>query len=194
MEELLTTIVQNPLLHARWLNTLSYLENVGARKIARCQHPTQVREEMLKHAAEEFRHALHFKRQIGKVSKPLESYSLPSLLGGKATLHYLHSLDISICRLLKGERNVAEIAYLLVTYAIECRASRLYSLYDQVLRKLGSPVQFKSILLEEVEHLQEIRQAYNALPCQSEYLSQACRLENRIFEKWLLFIIIDCSS
>lgn len=193
MEELLTTIVQNPSLHARWLNTLSYLENVGARKIASCQHPTLVKEEMLKHAAEEFRHALHFKRQIGKVSKSLENYALPHLLGGYATLRYLHTLDISICRLLKGERNIPEIAYQLVTYAIELRASSLYCLYDKVLRKFDSPIHFKSILFEEAEHLQEIRQAYEALSLKLNYLSHACKLENKIFENWLLFIKLDTS-
>ena len=52
--------------HAKWLNTLSFLENCGARKIAACEHPTLVKEEMLKHAAEEFRHAHHLKRQIDK--------------------------------------------------------------------------------------------------------------------------------
>ena len=80
-EQLLTTIVVSDELHAKWLNTLSFLENCGARKIAACEHPTLVKEEMLKHAAEEFRHAHHLKRQIKKVSSyRMETYSLSSLL------------------------------------------------------------------------------------------------------------------
>lgn len=68
IRQLLNTIIASDELHAKWLNTLSFLENCGARKIAACEHPTLVKEEMLKHAAEEFRHALHLKRQIGRIS------------------------------------------------------------------------------------------------------------------------------
>src|ERR1700761_1696107 len=94
LEQLLTAIVASNDLHAKWLNTLSYLENCGARKIAACEHPTLVKEEMLKHAAEEFRHAHYLKRQIQKLSSdPLPTYSLSHMLGGTATLHYLSALD-----------------------------------------------------------------------------------------------------
>src|ERR1700761_7439444 len=95
LEQLLATIVISDELHAKWLNTLSFLENCGARKIAACEHPTLVKEEMLKHAAEEFRHAHHLKRQISKVSSaPMETYSPSSILGGTATLQYLKTLDL----------------------------------------------------------------------------------------------------
>src|ERR1700726_501977 len=102
MKQLLTTIITSHEMHAKWLNTLSYLENCGARKIAACEHPTLVKEEMLKHAAEEFRHAHHLKRQIQKVSpKPMETYSLALMLGGIASLHYLTLLDLKASRYLK---------------------------------------------------------------------------------------------
>ncbi|MGZ3633296.1 MAG: hypothetical protein ACXU9U_03630 [Parachlamydiaceae bacterium] len=74
--ELISTILANDYLHAKWINTLSYLENCGARMIAACEHPTLVKEEMLKHAAEEFRHAHHLKRQLAKLSvDPFETYT-----------------------------------------------------------------------------------------------------------------------
>ena len=57
LKELIGSIVKSSSLHGLWINTLSYLENCGARMIAACEHPTLVKEEMLKHAAEEFRHA-----------------------------------------------------------------------------------------------------------------------------------------
>src|SRR3984957_8254334 len=95
-QQLLSRIVAVPTLHAKWLNTLSYLENCGARKIAACEHPKLVKEEMLKHAAEEFRHAHYLKRQIVKVSAPLETYA--DILGGLATHHYLRALDLKLSR------------------------------------------------------------------------------------------------
>ena len=64
---LLRLVIAHPDLHAKWLNTLSFLENCGARKIAMCEHKTLVKEEMLKHAAEEFRHAHDLKKQLLKI-------------------------------------------------------------------------------------------------------------------------------
>ena len=105
---LLCTIVSSDLLHAKWINTLSYLENCGARKIAAAEHPTDVKEEMLKHAAEEFRHAHYLKRQIGKVHPlPCTDYSLSCLLGGFASRHYLPALDLFASRYLAGERDMS---------------------------------------------------------------------------------------
>lgn len=188
--QLLTAIVASDELHAKWLNTLSYLENCGARKIAACEHPTLVKEEMLKHAAEEFRHAHHLKRQIEKVSLTrMENYSLSLMLGGTSTLHYLMALDLRASRYLKklglSHNAVKEAAYLLVTYAIELRADELYNIYDEVLRKAGSRVVVKSILLEEKEHLNEMIEGIKHLPSGSVYAEHICAIESILCKKWL---------
>ncbi len=187
-KQLLSTIVSSPTLHAKWLNTLSYLENAGARKIAACEHPTLVKEEMLKHAAEEFRHAYYLKCQIEKVSPiPIDDYS--QLLGGYATVHYLSSLDLKASRYLKaaGLPNTAikEAAYLLVTYAIELRAEELYPLYAATLRTASSPVTVKSIVLEEKEHLNEMRKGLTQLPFGWDYAEQVCAFEGELCRQWL---------
>lgn len=186
MKELLTKIVATDVLHAKWLNTLSYLENCGARKIAACEHPTLVKEEMLKHASEEFRHAHYLKRQIGRISSdPLENYSLGSMLGGIATLHYLNALDVRAYRYLKAQGLSKGAAYLLVTYAIELRAEELYPLYDEILRKARSPVTVKSILLEEKEHLNEMRLGLKELPLGFIHAEYVCELERDLFRQWI---------
>lgn len=185
----LSQIIQDDNLHAKWLNTLSYLENCGARKIAACEHPTLVKEEMLKHAAEEFRHALHLKRQIRKITdQSFDTYHPSTLLGGAATLHYLDKLDLQICRYLKSQRmthsSLRETAYLLVTYAIEMRASALYPLYHTFLKQHRSPVTVKSILLEEEEHLHEMKMALERCPKGMEHAAVACDFEQHYFNKW----------
>jgi hypothetical protein len=173
-------------LHAKWLNTLSFLENCGARKIAACEHPTLVKEEVLKHAAEEFRHAHHLKRQIAKVSPcPLETYSRDSLLGGMTTLHYLNALDLKTSQYLKANGLPKEIAYLLVTYAIELRAKELYHIYDEELRKMNSKVTVKSILLEEEEHLNEMIEGLKLIPSGFEHAAFVSEIENNLCKKWL---------
>ena len=166
--ELLEQVLCDPYLHGLWINTLSYLENCGARKIASCQHPTSVGEEMFKHAAEEFRHAHYLKKQLSRVDQHFDDYRLPFLLGGWSAYHYLDLLDLRVSRYLtllnKSHTEIKEIAYLVVTYAIELRAGELYPLYQTTLRKHQSKVQVQSILLEEKEHLEEMEAALSVLP------------------------------
>ncbi len=193
LKKVLTKIVSSDQLHAKWLNTLSYLENCGARKIAACEHPTMVKEEMLKHAAEEFRHAHYLKRQIERVStSPMENYILSNLLGGRETLHYLGTLDLKASRYLKtiglAKNTFKETAYLLVTYAIELRAEELYPLYDEALRKARSKVAVKSILLEEKEHLNEMKEGLSQLPSGFMHADHICAIESSLCKQWLISI------
>lgn len=193
MKRLLTKIVASHEIHAKWLNTLSYLENCGARKIAACEHPTLVKEEMLKHAAEEFRHAHHLKRQIEKVShKPMDTYCRAFILGETASLHYLTVLDLKASRYLKKlgltKNAIKEAAYLLVTYAIELRADELYRIYHDVLRKNGSKVAVKSILLEEKEHLNEMIEGLHQLPSGFMHAERICAFEGELCREWILSI------
>jgi len=199
LKELLQLIVSSPTLHAKWLNTLSFLENCGARKIAACEHPTLVKEEMLKHASEEFRHAHHLKRQIAKIySDPIETYALKYLLGKTATLHYLQALDLRTCRYLKSEGlskiAIKQAAYLLVTYAIERRAETLYPVYDQILRSINSHVTVKSILLEEQEHLHEMEKGLEELSHGWKYAQYVCALEASLYQNWLYHLGDDMSN
>lgn len=193
IQKLLAKIVVSHDTHAKWLNTLSYLENCGARKIAACEHPTLVKEEMLKHAAEEFRHAHHLKRQIEKVSvKRMDTYSMALMLGGVASLHYLTLLDLKTSRYLKQagltKNAIKEAAYLLVTYAIELRADELYRVYDDVLKNAGSKVSVKSILLEEKEHLNEMVEGLHKLHAGFAHAEQICAFEGDLCRKWILSV------
>jgi len=194
IRKLLPAIIDSNELHAKWLNTLSFLENCGARKIAACEHPLLVKEEMLKHAAEEFRHAHYLKRQIERVSTDLmDTYALSYILGGMSTLHYLTALDIKTSRYLKGlglsKNAIKEIAYLLVTYAIELRAEELYPIYDEMLRKTGSRIAVKSILLEEKEHLNEMREGLGKIPSGFTYANHISAIESLLCKAWLNEII-----
>ena len=159
---LLERIVQDNETHAKWLNTLSFMENAGARKISTCEHPVKVSLIQLKHAAEEHRHAYYLKKQIGKVdSEFCKTYDEKELLASFATRQYLHSLDVKACKYLKNNFSLTKeelkyAAYLFVTYAIEVRADELYPVYQDVLTKTSSKIMVKSIILEEEGHLEEM--------------------------------------
>ncbi len=159
---LLDGIVRNDLHHAKWLNTLSFMENAGARKISACEHPSEVNLIQLKHAAEEHRHAYYLKKQILKISPEIcSTYESSELLASLATRQYLHSLDVKACRYLQQQFGLSKEelkygAYLFVTYAIEVRADELYPVYQDVLTKHSSRIMVKSIILEEEGHLEEM--------------------------------------
>lgn len=159
---LLEKIVKNNETHAKWLNTLSFMENAGARKISACEHPTKVSLIQLKHAAEEHRHAYYLKKQILKInSEYCITYNSNELLASIATRQYLHSLDIKACKYLQQvfqltKEELKYAAYLFVTYAIEVRADELYPVYQEILTKTSSKIMVKSIILEEEGHLEEM--------------------------------------
>src|ERR1700744_5909034 len=137
--ELLPVIINDNQLHARWLNTLSLMENTGARKISACEDTETVTYIILKHAAEEHRHAFYLKKQIEKMGAALcPTYAGEYLVAPAYSKFYLDMLDIEVCRYLKKELQLtgSELrfaAYLLVTYAIEVRADELYPIYQDAL-------------------------------------------------------------
>jgi hypothetical protein len=183
---ILKTIVENKELHAKWLNTLSYLENCGARKIALAEHPTQVQKEMLKHAAEEFRHALYLKQQIMRLGVFLPDYRRASLLGSWAAYHFLARLETQVARIGKIQNIRHPLGtYWLVTYAIELRAKELYTLYQYVLKEYASPVRVTSIILEEDEHLKEMEEALKAIEEYDMYRQFVVEIEGELFCRFL---------
>lgn len=179
----LKKLVSSEELHAKWVNTLSFLENCGAKKISASEHPVEVKEAVLKHAAEEFRHAHYLKVQIPRVSSiPFPSYEKSSLLGGQIAKYYLHLLDLRISKVLKhtyglSGQTLKNTAYILVTFAIELRASELYPLYHEILKASSSKVSVKSIILEEQGHLSMMAQELDILPYGEELLEYACIFE-----------------
>lgn len=188
---LLNMIVNSPSLHGRWLNTLSYLENSGARKIAASENPNVVSLEVLKHAAEEFRHAFFLKKQIDRVvSHSFDGYAEDLILGGWSTRHYLHRLDARACRYLRlngvtAHDELKKMAYIFVTYAIETRASEIYPLYEKMLRSLSSKATVKSIIIEEEGHLSEMTKAILEIPQGLKHAKEICHLESELYERWL---------
>jgi hypothetical protein len=73
LESLLTQIVSDDLVHSKFLNTLSLQENIGARKISASESPETTTCMVLKHAAEEHRHAFYLKKQIERLSAQVGS-------------------------------------------------------------------------------------------------------------------------
>jgi hypothetical protein len=191
-KSLVGKIVADDKLHARWLNSLSMVENTGARKISKYEHPVHTNLIELKHAAEEARHAYYLKKQIDKLKGEIcPDYSFEYLLVPIESHHYLNLLDIEACRYLKNTMNLhgRELkhgAYLLVTYSIEVRADMLYGIYQDALTRHDSKVNVKSIIAEEEGHLEEMQKMLKAFHPQWQSLAEdMCRVENRLFTAWI---------
>ncbi|QBR13180.1 hypothetical protein [Sphingobacterium sp. CZ-2] len=192
MKTILQEIVADPHLHAAWLNTLSFMENAGARKISACEHPIKTQIIQLKHAAEEHRHAYYLKKQLSKLEvKGFEDYADANLLAARSSKQYLARLDLLACRYLKEQFSLADddlryAAYLFVTYAIEVRADELYPIYQELLSAAGSKVNVKSIILEEEGHLEEMISQLQAFDSDWEkHAQEILKLESSLFEFWI---------
>ena len=191
LNKILPRIIADNHLHARWLNTLSLMENTGARKISASEDPATVTYIILKHAAEEHRHAFFLKKQIEKTGEELPTYSANYLIAPAFSKYYLNQLDIDVCRYLKKELQLSGAdlrfaAYLLVTYAIEVRADELYPIYQSALDHAGSKVNVKSIILEEEGHLEEmINQLQKFSPDWQHHAQRGVEMETRLFDQWV---------
>lgn len=189
MREILTKIVLDRGLHEKWLNTLSFMENAGARKISACEDPLHVGIVQLKHAAEEHRHAYYLKKQIQKLDGDAHRQSF-ELLAPVYTRQYLHNLDMQCTRYLKKHFGLVGnplkyASYLFVTYAIEIRADALYPAYQDVLTAQRSKITVKSIIAEEEGHLEEMITMLALFdPDWEAHASHFLTIEAGLFEGW----------
>lgn len=200
-QPLLERIVQDGVIHAKWLNTLSFMENAGARKISKCEHPVSVTLIQLKHAAEEHRHAYYLKKQIRKIDPELcTTYEADELLAPIATRQYLHSLDVKACRYLQtafdlNKEDLKFAAYLFVTYAIEVRADELYPVYQDILTKESSRIMVKSIILEEEGHLEEMINQLNDFSADwKQHADNILMIEKELHDEWINAIAEEVSQ
>lgn len=168
------------------------MENAGAKKISASEHKENVNLIILKHAAEEHRHAYYLKKQLDKLDGDLcKTYTTAELLAPNDTKFYLNALDVAVCRYLKQHFNLSGYelkfaAYLFVTYAIEVRADELYPVYQDVLTAAKSKVNVKSIILEEEGHLEEmLNQLKGFSPDWEKHADLVIKIEQEMFQNWM---------
>ncbi|MCR9142152.1 MAG: hypothetical protein NXI24_07860 [bacterium] len=180
LNALLNRIVDEPEIHARWLNTLAFLEFMGTRKIARSLNGRRADRIALQHLAEEARHAYFFKRSIERVAPDADpGFALSELLAGFSAARYFHGLDALVHRdLADADPTVGpELCYLYVTTLIEERAGWLYPAYDAVLEARNLPLRLTGVILEEEQHLADMYSAARRLDPQCEERLQGYRVQ-----------------
>ena len=196
LRALLNEIVSDAKMHARWLNTLSMMENEGSRKISACEDKINVSISVLKHAAEEARHAYFLKTQIKKLAplEEFETYNLDKLFAPIQSYQYLNRLDSNISRYLKelgyADEDLRYGSYLLTTFAIEERADELYPVYAEALNAAGSNITVKLIIAEEIGHLEEMHKQMAAFFHDWKVHANYVRsLEKELYKSWITALV-----
>ena len=94
MDTLLPLIIKNEELHKKWINTLSYMEHIGSRKIIKSQNSKKLNLDTLQHICEEARHAFFLKNIGHKHFKNFcPTFETSYLLGERAADSYFQNLD-----------------------------------------------------------------------------------------------------
>lgn len=160
IKKFLTRLTQNSDTHARWLNSLSYLEYRGFRKIVRSQRTQDIDEDILVHSMEEVRHALFFKKLAVKVGgSKFSTYAANNLLAESILKSYFYELDnigSAMCHQLDTKCDQKKL-YRLITWIVEERAMGVYRLYEEVLREQGFDFTLRPVLVDESRHLEEVQ-------------------------------------
>jgi rubrerythrin len=176
MKNLIKKIMSSNSLKARFLNTLSLLEYIGARKILKSQYQESFHAQLLNHVAEEIRHAQILKRMALKIEPELcLTYAPSALLCGHEATQYFQTIDHA------AQEAFSEtdpwISYLYTTYLVENRATSFYKMVDEVLADIGSAPLFRGILVEEDRHLDEIKTALTKVPSAKAQLERLEAIE-----------------
>jgi hypothetical protein len=183
LERTLHAIVQNPALHARFLNSLSRLEYVGVRKMLKARRSQDLDLEGLQHILEEAAHATRLKKfacALAPAGVSVTTFSAEHTLAGDEAERYFQAVDRA------GEHALGagspEASYALTSAAIEIRARTFYPAYQQVLQSSAQRVSVASILSDEEAHLREMQERLQAdLPDWQERLQRVLQVEERAF-------------
>lgn len=195
---LLRSIISDKSVHARFINTLSLMELLGAHKLARLAPFLGHRTAFLEHVAEEFRHAYFLRSLAEKVlDNEICAYESATLWAERESRAYINRLHRYLCLLLKQEKLTANIkhrAYLLSTFVIETRALPFYRAYQGALIEAGIAISVKSILAEEEQHLAQITEQLSLDAALLPLIERSTAVENALFSAWLSALERDCSS
>jgi hypothetical protein len=177
VRDFLRALVRDTAAHGRFLNTLSMLEHLGSRKIMLSQMNRDMDETVLKHLAEEARHAFFFKRQAERVAEEtLQGYTADNCYTYSASRMYFGRLTAAVRR-ATGDA----AAYPWTTRIVEIRACWFYELYEQVLREENIGLSLKSILAEEAGHLDDMRRLCGD---NDALLHKLCAAESALFARF----------
>ena len=151
--KILETVTSDKNLHFRFLNTLSYLEYLGTRKMLKSLPAPLLNKVFLDHINEESRHSLFLKTIAQKLAGKNLGFKETELIAGSKASQYFKEVEHYT---LKFSFSNPVLSDLYTTYAIEQRALIFYSLYNDILKKKSFHFSMQSILNDEADHLDHV--------------------------------------
>ena len=148
---ILEKVTSDSSLHSRFLNTLSYLEYIGSRKMLKSLPSSILDHFFLDHINEETRHSLILKRLAEKTAKKNMAFQDDEMIVGQSAQDYFQEVDHYS---LKFAFDNPVLNYLYTSYAVEQRALVFYSLYNDVLKKKSFAFSLDAVLNDEIKHLE----------------------------------------
>ncbi|MBC7794996.1 MAG: hypothetical protein H7Z43_14925 [Clostridia bacterium] len=190
MKHVIAAAIENKLAHARLLNTFSYLEYLGFRKIVKTQNTAAMNLRTLSHALEEGRHARLLKKMaVATGGIEFDRYDGTSVFAIADAKAYLDGLE-QACR---NECSDTELIYLYVTWLIELRAIDVYTAFAAA--SPGDQRAVHGLLSEEDGHLADV--ALQLERCDSQTRERRARLaaiEARLYTSLVTAIEHDLFS
>jgi hypothetical protein len=184
-ESMLTGLVADRPIHARFMNTLAMLEHMGSHKIMATQAGPEIDLPTLKHLAEEARHAFFFKRHATREAGREMQNAAADMLAPLAARRYFQRLEAEMVRTFPANTHARAI-YLTMSMVVEFRAVWGYRLYQAALVQAGSQVSLKSLLAEESVHLTDMADRLETLgELDLARLRQFCATETALYERLL---------
>lgn len=189
LKNFLSTVCEAESSEARWLQTLSLLEYMGARKIGRSVAAHYPPAEVLDHWADETRHAAVLARLAAS-----SGGDAPEPFQREATKAYFQAIDQRLCDALASRAETGSeawrgpyLSYLVVTSVVERRAMMVYPLYRAVTQRDDVRAQLSQLITEEQAHRTTIeRLAATALAeSQAGVIDDYESLEAPLFDAWL---------
>ena len=117
---ILEKVISEPKLHSRFLNTLSYLEYIGSRKMLKSLPAPILNKTFLSHINEEVRHSLFLKSLAENLAQKKLGFKQHEMIASQAGSDYFQGVDHFA---LKFSFSNPVLNYLYTTYAVEERAT-----------------------------------------------------------------------
>ena len=173
----LDEIMENDFLHAKFLNTLSFIEYTGARMILKSQKESDMSFDKMIHLQEEIRHSLLFKKLALKIYPKELEYDDGGVFCYPISKNYISRIDQPAQNLTSTEN-----CYFLTSYIIEVRALSFYQTYNLKLGNKG-PFNLNSILNDEEKHLRDMRESIISKVAQ-QHIENLIEIETSIFSEF----------
>lgn len=183
--KILEKITSDNSLHSRWLNTLSYLEYIGTRKMLKALPAHILDEKFLEHINEEARHSLFFKKLAHKqAAKKKIGFTEQEMIASQAASDYFQKIDHYLG---KFSFSNPTLNYLYTTYIVEQRALVVYSLYDEILKRKSFAFSVQSVLNDEKDHLAFVfKEIQKWDPLWESHLEEARHFEHKKYFSLLI--------